>query len=110
MTITNIISLLALILANGGALIMFFVNLSTKIANNTKDYMNMRREFEEHKVMNNVAFNDIKMLLKEDRATSAHGYEKVIDAISTIKEEINTVKIDIIKSLGAKHKKANEND
>jgi len=101
MTLLESIALASFIIVNLGSLIGTYVTLSTRIADNTKDILTMRKDFEEHKIGNDRIFTEIKELLKDDRERNHDGHEKILDMVNSLKDSLNGIKIEIIKTIKA---------
>ncbi len=101
MTLLESLAVATFLIVHISALIGIYINLSSKIADNTKDILNMRKDFEEHKVHNDRDFIEIKDLLKDESEKSTKGYEKILDMVDLLKESLNAVKIEIIKTIKA---------
>ena len=101
MTLLESIAVATFVLSTISALLGMYINLSSKIADNTKDILNMRKDFEEHKINNDKVFIELKELLKDDRERNRNGHEKIMDLVAALKDSLNSVKIEIIKTIKA---------
>ncbi len=101
MTLLEYIAVATFVLSTISALLGMYINLSSKIADNTKDILNMRKDFEEHKINNDKYFIEIKGLLKDDRERNHNGHEKILAMVDLLKESLNSVKIEIIRTIKA---------
>lgn len=97
---SNWIAIIAIVIINGGVLITFFINMSVKIAEINQRYISLQNEVTDHKTDNKETFNEIKELLKENKADNKEEHKLMVDKLETFSTQLSNATRTIITNKG----------
>ena len=96
LTTDNIIAIVSLALVYLGVGIAAYQSLKVQVAEHTKDIAASKKDMEEHKLNNKECFDELKQLMKDDRAENRRDHESIMKSLSEVNQNFSDLKTSLI--------------
>lgn len=96
MNVMEWITIVGIVVVNGGTLFAFFLNMNVKIAEINERYISLQKEVSEHKDDNKETFTELKNMLSENKKDNREDHSKLFDKLDIVSTQLSNATRTII--------------
>ena len=94
----DVITLVVLLLTWGAGLATIYTNFNVRITEIIKDVLAIKKDIEEHKIVNKTEVKELKDMMQSDRMDNREDYLRILETLNKLSASIADLRVDLAKN------------
>ena len=94
----DLITLAIILLTWGGGLATIYTNFNVRIAEIIKDVLAIKRDMEDHKIVNKIEVKELKDMMQSDKMDNREDHLRILETLNKLSSVISDLRVDFAKN------------